>query len=669
MRRRAGLLTGVMVVMALAVCWPTGVNAQALLELPLENLMRLDAGRVYGASERAQPVTEAPASVSFITAEEIERYGYRTLADILRGVRGLYVTNDRNFSFLGARGFGKPGDYNSRILLLVNGHRVNDNVFGQAEIGAEFGLDPAMFERVEIIRGPASSLYGDSAFFAVVNVITKTGASLNGASVAVDAGTLDTGLLRGSVGHRFINGADVAISASVEGSGGVERLYYPEFDSPDTNNGIAEGLDGERAGQFYGRFGFKNLVMTAAYGSRRRDVPTASFGSLFNEQVFRERTTDRHTLLDAEYALLFDGTRLDLRGSYDRFTYDGIYPFAGETPEQPLVGHQNVIGTRWTAGARVTRSLPWRQTLKAGVEFIDNLKQNQFTEYLDPPTVLLDSPRSSTQYAVYGQDELKLSRWLILNVGLRYDGYEDFSRVTPRTAVIFMPSSYQSFKYLYGGAFRAPNAYELNAFYFGDRVSELRPETIATHEIVWERYTGDWLRTSVSTYWYNANRLITLIEDPEAFLGATYVNERKVNARGLEAEAQMRLGGGLEGVVSYAMQEARDQDTDESLPNSPRHMGKLRLSRPFSTPGSSLAFELSALSSRTTLNGNTVGAVATANINVIQPLSPSLRVVGNISNLFNHEYGDPASDQHRQDTIPQNGRTFRIGVRWTLPGW
>ena len=95
----------------------------------------------------------------------------------------MYVTDDRNFSFLGARGFGKPGDYNSRILLLVNGHRVNDNVFGQAEIGAEFGLDPAMFERVEIIRGPASSLYGDSAFFAVVNVITRTGASLDGGSV------------------------------------------------------------------------------------------------------------------------------------------------------------------------------------------------------------------------------------------------------------------------------------------------------------------------------------------------------------------------------------------------------------------------------------------------------------------------------------------------------
>ena len=156
-----------------AVMLPAAAAAQSLTDLSLEDLMQIDAGQVFGASERLQPSIEAPASVSFITAQEIQRYGYRTLADILRSVRGMYVTNDRNFSYIGTRGFGKPGDYNSRILLLINGHRVNDNIFGQAEIGAEFGLDPATFERVEVIHGPASSIYGDSAFFAVVNVITR----------------------------------------------------------------------------------------------------------------------------------------------------------------------------------------------------------------------------------------------------------------------------------------------------------------------------------------------------------------------------------------------------------------------------------------------------------------------------------------------------------------
>src|SRR5262245_60372931 len=267
---------------AVVLATGTPARAQSLSELSLEDLMRLDTGRVFGASERSQPVTEAPASVSFITAEDIARYGYRTLADILHGVRGLYVSDERNFSSLGARGFGKPGDYNSRILLLVNGHRVNDNVFGQAEIGAEFGLDPATFERVEIIRGPASSLYGDSAFFAVVNVITKTGASLDGTSVTYEVGSQATQLLRGAVRHRFANSVDVALSSTVEQSDGVKRLYFPAFDTPATNNGIAEGLDGEQFGQHYGHLKIGGITFTGAYGQRRKDVPTAAFNTIFN---------------------------------------------------------------------------------------------------------------------------------------------------------------------------------------------------------------------------------------------------------------------------------------------------------------------------------------------------------------------------------------------------
>jgi outer membrane receptor for ferrienterochelin and colicins len=212
----------------------------------------------------------------------------------------MYVTDDRNFSLVGTRGFAKPGDYNSRILLLVNGHRVNDNVFGQAEIGAEFGIDPAMFERVEIIRGPASSIYGDSAFFAVVNVITRSGAALDGASVVLEGGSLGTVLTRASVGQRLANGADLAVSGTFEQSAGVDRLYFPAFDTPSTNNGIAEGLDGERLGQFYGQLRLKNFTFTGAYGNRRREVPTASFGTLFNEQQSPEQTTDRHTLADVE---------------------------------------------------------------------------------------------------------------------------------------------------------------------------------------------------------------------------------------------------------------------------------------------------------------------------------------------------------------------------------
>jgi iron complex outermembrane receptor protein len=401
-------------------------SAQSLQDLSLEELMRLDAGRVFGASARLQPSLEAPASVSFITAEEIKRYGYRTLAEILSAIRGMYIVDDRNYSVVGTRGFAQPGDYNSRVLLLVNGHRVNDNVYGQAEVGAEFGLDPAIVERVEIIRGPASSLYGDSAFFVVVNVMTRTGASLGGGAITVETGTLGTRLVRGTVGHRLANGLEVALSGTYEHSDGVARLYFPEFDTPATNNGVAEGLDGEGVRQLYGRLDFRNLTVTAAYGTRRRGVPTASFGTGFNEQEAPEQTIDRHTLVDAEYGRSFGETRVTVRGSFDRFTFDGTYPFPGEPEGAPtIVGINSALGTRWSVGTGLTRSFG-RQTVRAGVEFIDNVHQDQTGHYVDPPVVLLDSPRSSLQHAAYAQDELRLARWLIVNAGLRYDGYGTF---------------------------------------------------------------------------------------------------------------------------------------------------------------------------------------------------------------------------------------------------
>lgn len=653
-----------------ALATPHAAIAQAPLpELSLEELMLLDAGQVFGASERLQPVTEAPASVSFITADEIARFGYRTLADILRGVRGMYVSDDRNFSFVGVRGFGNPGDYNSRILLLVNGHRVNDNVFGQAEVGAEFGMDPATFERVEIIRGPASSIYGDSAFFAVVNVITKSGASLDGGTVTLEAGNLGTQLARGNVGHVFANGVDLAATATYEQSNGMQRLYFPVFDTPATNFGVADGLDGEHVRQFYSRLAYRALTVTAAYGTRRRTVPTASFNTVFNEQEHPEETTDRHTLLDAEYVRMLGETRVAVRGSFDRFTYDGTYPFAGAEPGDPtLVGLNSVNGVRWTIGVRGTRALGRRHVLTAGIEYIDNVNQDQHSRFLDPPVSILELNRRSQQTGVYLQNEAKLAPWLIGTVGLRHDGYEQFSRTTPRAGLIVLPSATQSYKYLYGSAFRIPNAYELNAVYFGDGVSALRPESIDTHELVWERYTGDWLRTSVSGYWYKADRLITLAPDPSTFLGITYVNQGEVRARGLELEGQMRLWRGWQASTSYALQRAVDRDTRGDLPNSPRHMLKGRVSIPLLTPRSYLAVEGLYMSARDTLSGGSVAPAATMNMTLTQPIGRSWEIVGSVRNLFDIVYSDPASSQHLQDVIPQNGRTARIGLRWKVGG-
>jgi iron complex outermembrane receptor protein len=162
-------------------------------DITLEHLLSAEIDTVFGASRYRQRVTEAPASVSIVTREEIEQFGYRTFGDVLRGVRGFYVSNDRNYSYLGTRGFSRPGDYNTRVLVLIDGHRLNDNVYDAVLIGTEFPLDIDLIERIEFVRGPGSSLYGTNAVFAVVNVVTRRGAGIDGLHVSAEAGNLHTG--------------------------------------------------------------------------------------------------------------------------------------------------------------------------------------------------------------------------------------------------------------------------------------------------------------------------------------------------------------------------------------------------------------------------------------------------------------------------------------------
>ena len=85
-----------------------------LSKLNLEDLMNIE---VYSASKRVQSSSDAPSSVTVITADEIQKYGYRSLADVLESVRGFYVTYDRDYSFVGVRGFGRLGDSNNRLLV------------------------------------------------------------------------------------------------------------------------------------------------------------------------------------------------------------------------------------------------------------------------------------------------------------------------------------------------------------------------------------------------------------------------------------------------------------------------------------------------------------------------------------------------------------------------
>src|SRR5689334_5230231 len=120
--------------------------------MSIEDLAKLKVDAVYGASKFLRNVADSPASVTVVNAEQIQKYGYRTLADVLRSVPGFYVIYDRNYTYVGVRGISRSGDYNARILFLLDGHRVNDDIYDGAYVGTEFPVNVDLMERIEIIK-------------------------------------------------------------------------------------------------------------------------------------------------------------------------------------------------------------------------------------------------------------------------------------------------------------------------------------------------------------------------------------------------------------------------------------------------------------------------------------------------------------------------------------
>ena len=569
--RSAVFKAGVLVLMlTTTIAFVIAQTPADLEKKSLEELMNLEVESVYSASKYSQKVTEAPSSVSIVTSEQIQRYGYRTLADILRSVRGFYVTNDRNYIYLGVRGFARPGDYNTRVLLLIDGHRINDNVYDQASLGRDLPIEVDLIERVEIVRGSSSSLYGTSAFFAVINVITKRGRDIKGIEVSAAAesfGTFKTRLTYGKKTDNF----ELLVSGSHYGSHGQRQLYFKEFDTPLTNNGVAVDADDEEASSAFANLSFRDFTLHGTYGSREKGIPTGSFGTVFNDP--RTRTKDRRGYLDLQYEHTFSNQWGVLaRASYDSYRYDGVYIYDFSDNSTPLLVVQKDYsrGSWWSGELQLTKILG-RNRLNLGTEYRDNLTQNQGNYDVDPQLTNLDDRRKSKNVAFFLQNEFSIRENLTVSVGARYDHHSTFGgTINPRLALIYHPMAKTTVKLLYGEAYRAPNNYEL---YYGSgstlqTTPTLRPETITTNELVFEKYLGDHLRLSASGYVYRIKGLISQETNP-ADGSITFINKEQVASKGLELEIEGKLGGGIEGNLAYTLQDTRDRETGQDLTNSP----------------------------------------------------------------------------------------------------
>lgn len=636
---------------------------EAIVELSLEELMQVEV--VYAASRYEQTLLEAPSAVTIVSADEIEAFGYRTLGDVLSGTRGVFVTYDRNWSSAAIRGFGRPGDVNSRFLLLVDGHRLNDNIFDAASVGGDFPIHLDLIERIEIVRGPTSSLYGTNAFFGVVNVVLRQGADLDGLRLTAEAGSFDTRSTRVDYGRRLDSGLDVLVSASFLDSGGQDH-YFSEFDDPGTNNGVADSADREEIEHLFAQVARGGFRLQAVASAREKGVPTASYETVFNDP--RTRTTDATDWLAMEYSrpAKRDGVGFLGRFSYNRYEEEGdyVYDYGEEDDPYLVVNRDRALGDWWGAEFEIVKRLRAGHALVAGVEYRDNVAQEQsnFDE-----EVYLDDKRSSHAWASFVQGEVALGDDWKLHAGLRYDHGETVEGpLSPRLALIWLPREASALKLLYGESFRAPNVYEL-FYHDGEETQKaslrLDEEKISTLEVVWEQKLGSW-RGLVSVYHYEIDDLIDLTTDPSDDL-LVFRNLDKVEADGLEVEAEREWRGGLFGRASYAYQEAESVGVEEGLSNSPRHLGTLQLRGTLLDDRLSVGTEIRHMSDRLSLGGGVAGAHTLANLTLSTRLSnDGLRLSLGLYNLLDERYADPASEEHEQDLIRQDGRSWRLKLTY-----
>lgn len=646
-------------------------KSEDLSDFSLEDLMKVE---VSSASKFAQSSSQAPSAVQVLTAEDIRRHGWSTLAEALDSLPGLYASSDRAFGFLGARGFMVPGDYNMRFLLLMDGQPLNDNLYDQANLGHEFRLDMGMIERIEYVPGPGSSIYGSNAMFGVINVITRSAKNLPawrvGSRLQGD-GWREVNLLASH--HSNGEGPDLVFSLSRANKSGRNLSYpdavgLPTADGSPSPDGMTYQLDKMQVTRAF--VGLKQEGLAASAWAARRDVHPSSalFGSNFNDGRLR--------LIDSSYGLMGSYQRainqqlnLNLRMAYQKITYQGDAPYL-----DPVVGsyvsRDEAVGTWLSSEARLLYTGWQDHKLIAGLDFQTDLEALQKNADLE---VALNSPLAirtrGNRHGVYLQDEWNFLPDWRLNAGLRSDAYSYGSaNASPRFALIWNASEQSTLKLLAGRAFRNANAYEANyardPYYLAN--PKLASETIRTIEAVGEYKFGN-QELGASLFDYQLKNLLQQVDIGNGQL--QFQNQPKISAHGLELFYKLRDKQGLNLMASLAMNRSRDS-LGQELSNSPKWIAKLRVSRPVWGEGLTAAAELNAVGPRTAAWHTQSTRMATqtqCNLALTATkLAPGLDLQLRLVNAFNSKIAHPASDETGVPTLPMDGRQWQLGLSYAF---
>lgn len=578
-----------------------------LFELSLEQLAQV---KISIATGTPKSLASAPAAATIITAAELEAMGAQDIDEALEMVPGLHVSHG---SFLyGSRYFirGIVSTYNPHTLVLLNGIPETSLFTGDRgeRLVAMTGFPVKMVERIEIIRGPGSAIYGADAFAGVINIITKRPEDMQGGQASVAYGSFNTA--RASLQQAGMLGpVQSLLSLSYGQSDGDNPLvtadYQSHFDSrfgtqasraPGPANLAWSNFDARsdlRWEDFQLRLSYRRSEGETAQGINESLDPPARFPQHHATVDFTWHDPKRWQGWDVQSQISY------LYGDFRNPTYVRQFPpgaFGGTFPEgmlnKPELSEENA---RIQLTALYTGWSDHRLRLGSGFYWGDMFKTTDAINFELVPGNPIPQPRPLTDVSdtnkaflpenqrtnshVFVQDEWRLAPDWELTAGLRHDRYSDVGGTTnPRLALVWNTTAAFTTKLLYGTAFRPPAFFELyarnNPVALGN--AELRSEKLKSLELALSWKLSPALAWDVNLYEFRIRDFIDFVNDGSATT-FTARNTGHIKGRGLETEVRQQMSGQLQMLANFSHQQTRDQATGKPLGLAPGSDASLRL--------------------------------------------------------------------------------------------
>ena len=651
-------------------------NGEAHLDLILNQ-----SEEVVAASRVSEQVEDAPSSVTLVPERELSAFAAPTIAEAVRGVPGVYLSDDRSYVTLGMRGLGRLGSYGNRMLVTYDGQAMNDDWIGSSYVGYDALADLGDVERIEVVRGPGSVLYGTNAFSGVINVVSRSDAP---PGVSAGASTNMNGVARARVRGDAKFGKDAGAWASVAvADGGGRDFRFPEYAGP-TSDGVARGVDGFRSGTFRGRAYWKFLSLQWSANSYQKHIPTAEYETLFGDPRAMQTDSRSYVELRAE-PHVSDTISVLSRVHWNHYAFRGAYP------RDPLNGGLEVdtFGGSWLGfEQRVVFSPTARLRLTVGGE--GQLHYQVDTRVHDDAGYSLDDSGKNGQPfqvgALYALADATLSDRARLSLGARLDSYSTFgSSLNPRAALIVKPYAQGNTKLIGGKAFRAPSIYEL---YYNDQGRTqipspgLDPESMYSLEIEHTHRFSAALAGTAAAYANYATRLISTLGGGTQGDPLHYQNEHSpLLVLGGEIGLRREFRQGLMFAVSYGLSVPRFLASERvsdlvtltrapakrSVENAPMQLASLKTAFPILARALTLGSRLTIEGERYDRYENSADPAAQGKTGASliwdlvlsgQESRYNIGYAFGVYNAFDWHYSVPVSTEFAQRAIAQNARTF-----------